>query len=78
MAATAQMTLEEIRRGLSWRKQLDKVFVLVGLAVLFACLAILALLAVVALFLAQRIPTVQPGRTPPAADEPSAEPAAAA
>ena len=44
MAATAQMTLEEIRRGLSWRKQLDKVFVLVGLAVLFACLAILALL----------------------------------
>ena len=25
MAATAQMTLEEIRRGLSWRKQLDKV-----------------------------------------------------
>jgi len=44
MAATAQMTLEEIRRGLSWRKQLDKVFILVGLAILFACLAILALL----------------------------------
>ena len=44
MAATAQMTLEEIRRGLSWRKQLDKVFVLIGLVILFACLAILALL----------------------------------
>jgi phosphate transport system permease protein len=44
MAATAHMTLEEIRRGLSWRKQLDKVFILVGLAILFACLAILALL----------------------------------
>ena len=44
MAATAQMTLEEIRRGLSWRKQLDKVFILVGLAILFACLAILAVL----------------------------------
>jgi phosphate transport system permease protein len=44
MAATAHMTLEEIRRGLSWRKQLDKVFVLVGLAILFACLGILALL----------------------------------
>ena len=44
MAATAQMTLEEIRRGLSWRKQLDKVFVLVGLVILFGCLAILAIL----------------------------------
>ena len=44
MAATAQMTLEEIRRGLSWRKQLDKVFIIVGLAILFACLAILAVL----------------------------------
>ena len=43
-----------------------------------SALAILALLAVVALFLAQRIPTVQPGRAPPAADETSAEPAAAA
>jgi phosphate transport system permease protein len=44
MAATAHMTLEEIRRGLSWRKQLDKVFILVGLAILFGCLAILAIL----------------------------------
>jgi phosphate transport system permease protein len=44
MAATAQMTLEEIRRGLAWRKQLDKVFIAVGLAFLFGCLAILAIL----------------------------------
>jgi MFS family permease len=43
-----------------------------------SALAILALLAVVALFLAQRIPTVQPGRAPPAADESSSEPAVAA
>jgi phosphate transport system permease protein len=44
MAATAHLTLEEIRRGLSWRKQLDKVFIAIGLAFLFGCLAILAIL----------------------------------
>jgi phosphate transport system permease protein len=44
MAATAHMTLEEIRRGLNWRKQLDKVFIAIGLALLFGCLAILAAL----------------------------------
>ena len=44
MAATAALTLEEIRKGLAWRKQFDKVFVLVGLAVLFGCLAVLAIL----------------------------------
>jgi phosphate transport system permease protein len=44
MAATAHLTLEEIRKGLSWRKQLDKVFIAIGLAFLFGCLAILAIL----------------------------------
>ncbi len=44
MAATAALTLEEIRKGLAWRKQLDKVFVLVGLVVMLGCLATLALL----------------------------------
>ena len=44
MATTAALTLEEIRKGLAWRKQLDKLFVLVGLAVLFGCLATLAIL----------------------------------
>lgn len=44
MAATAHLTLEEIRRGLAWRKQLDKVFLVIGLAVLLGCLALLALL----------------------------------
>jgi phosphate transport system permease protein len=44
MAATAHLTLEEIRRGLAWRKQLDKIYVLVGLAVLFGCLGVLAIL----------------------------------
>jgi phosphate transport system permease protein len=44
MAATAHLTLEEIRRGLSWRKQLDKVFIAIGMALLFGCLAILAIL----------------------------------
>jgi phosphate transport system permease protein len=44
MAATAPQTLEEIRRGLAWRKQLDKVYLIIGLAVLFGCLAILAIL----------------------------------
>ena len=43
MAATA-LTLEQIRRGLSWRKQLDKVFIAIGLALLFGCLGILAIL----------------------------------
>jgi len=44
MAATAHMTLEEIRKGLSWRKQLDKLFIAIGMALLFGCLAILAIL----------------------------------
>jgi phosphate transport system permease protein len=44
MAATAHLTLEEIRRGLAWRKQLDKVFIAIGMALLFGCLAILAIL----------------------------------
>jgi phosphate transport system permease protein len=44
MAATAQLTLEQIRKGLSWRKQLDKVFIAIGMALLFGCLAILAIL----------------------------------
>ena len=44
MAAAAELSLAEIRRGLSWRKQLDKVFVLLGLMVLFACLGVLAIL----------------------------------
>ena len=44
MAATAALTLEEIRKGLAWRKQLDKVFVLVGLVVMLGCLATLAIL----------------------------------
>jgi len=44
MAATAHLTLEEIRRGLSWRKQLDKLFIAIGMALLFGCLAILAIL----------------------------------
>jgi phosphate transport system permease protein len=44
VAATPQLTLEEIRRGLSFRKQLDKVFIAIGMALLFGCLAILAIL----------------------------------
>lgn len=44
MAATAEMTLEQMRRTLNGRKQLDKVFVIAGLLVMIACLAILALL----------------------------------
>ncbi len=43
MAATT-LTLEQMRRGLSWRKQLDKVFIALGMALLFGCLAILAIL----------------------------------
>jgi phosphate transport system permease protein len=44
MAATTLGTLEEIRRGLGWRKQLDKLFVIAGLAIVLACLGILAIL----------------------------------
>jgi len=44
MAATARLTLDEIRKGLAWRKQLDKVFIAIGLAVLFGCLGVLAIL----------------------------------
>ena len=44
MAAVAQLTLEDLRPGLGWRKQLDKLFVIVGLLVMIACLAILAIL----------------------------------
>jgi phosphate transport system permease protein len=44
MASAAEMSLQEIRRGLSRRKQLDKLFVLIGLLVLFACLGVLAIL----------------------------------
>ncbi len=43
-APAGEMSLEQIRRGLSRRKQLDKVFVVLGLAVLFACLGVLAIL----------------------------------
>ena len=38
MAAVAQLTLEDLRAGLGWRKQLDKLFVIVGLLVMIACL----------------------------------------
>ena len=44
VATTASRELAEIRRGLAWRKQLDKVFVVVGLLVLLACLSVLAIL----------------------------------
>jgi phosphate transport system permease protein len=44
MAAAAAQSLAEIRRGLTWRKQMDKIYLLIGLAVLFGCLAILAIL----------------------------------
>ncbi len=44
MAATAQMTLDEMRRGLGWRKQVDKLFVIVGLLIMIGCLGILAYL----------------------------------
>ena len=40
----AVMTLDEIRSGLAWRKNLDKVFVVVGLVILLTCLGLLALL----------------------------------
>jgi len=44
LAATTHLTLEEIRKGLSWRKQIDKLFIAIGLALLFGCLGILAIL----------------------------------
>jgi phosphate transport system permease protein len=44
MAAVAQMTLEELRAGLGLRKQLDKLFVIVGLSIVLACLGILTIL----------------------------------
>jgi phosphate transport system permease protein len=46
MTAIARVELERIRRGLAWRKQLDKVFLVLGLLVLLACLGILVLLFV--------------------------------
>ena len=42
--AAAYLTGERLRRGVQRRKVFDKVFVLVGLIVMFACLAILAIL----------------------------------
>jgi phosphate transport system permease protein len=42
--AAAYLTSEALRRGLSRRKVLDQVFVLVGLIVMIACLAVLAVL----------------------------------
>ena len=44
MAATAALTLAEIRAGLTWRKRFDKLFILLGLGILFGCLAVLAIL----------------------------------
>jgi phosphate transport system permease protein len=41
---SAVMSIEEIRRGLSWRKNLDKVFVVLGLFVLMSCLGLLLIL----------------------------------
>jgi phosphate transport system permease protein len=38
------MTIEELRRGLSRRKNLDKLFVIVGLLIMMSCLGLLALL----------------------------------
>jgi len=43
-ASVADLSVAALRRGLSLRKQLDKVFVVVGLAILFGCLGILAIL----------------------------------
>lgn len=42
--AAAYLTSEALRRGLSRRKVLDKAFVIVGLVVMLACLAVLAIL----------------------------------
>jgi len=44
--ATAELSLQELRRGLALRKNIDKVFVLLGLLILFACLGLLAFLFV--------------------------------
>jgi phosphate transport system permease protein len=44
MAASAALTLAEIRAGLAWRKRFDKIFVLLGMGILFGCLAVLAIL----------------------------------
>ena len=44
MVASSQLTLDEIRRGLGWRKQVDKLFVIVGLLIMIGCLGILAYL----------------------------------
>ena len=41
---SAVMTIEELRNGLAWRKNLDKAFVVVGLLILMSCLGLLALL----------------------------------
>ncbi len=40
----AVMTLEDLRAGLAWRKNLDKLFVVLGLLVLLLCLGLLAVL----------------------------------
>jgi len=40
----AVMTIEELRRGLSRRKNFDKLFVVVGLLIMMSCLGLLALL----------------------------------
>jgi len=44
MATAAELTLQELRDGLAFRKQLDKIFVAAGLAILFGCLGILTIL----------------------------------
>ena len=44
MAAAAELTLQELRGGLAFRKQLDKIFVAAGLTILFGCLGILTIL----------------------------------
>jgi phosphate transport system permease protein len=44
MVAVAQLTLEELRASLGWRKQADKLFVILGLLVMLACLGVLAIL----------------------------------
>jgi phosphate transport system permease protein len=41
---SAVMTIEELRAGLAWRKNLDKLFVVLGLLILMSCLGLLALL----------------------------------
>ncbi|MFO1407175.1 MAG: phosphate ABC transporter permease PstA [Steroidobacteraceae bacterium] len=43
-ATVASRELAAIRQGLAWRKNLDRLFVVLGLLVLLGCLAILALL----------------------------------